>query len=49
MSIREKDTFINSMKITEIPSIRYDSYKLENYTCVNSNGVHAMFGIPYNF
>ena len=49
MSIREKDTCINSMKILRFRAFVMILISLKNYTCVNSNGVHAMFDIPYNF
>ena len=36
------------MEINEIFSFRHDFGKREKDTCVNSSGMNAMFGIPYN-
>ena len=36
------------MEINKIFSWRYDFRKQEKDTCVNSSGMNALFGIPYN-
>ena len=47
VSIKEKDTCINSMEINEVLSIRCNLHKCEKGTCVNISGMNAMFDITY--
>ena len=49
ISIREKDTSINSLEINKILSIRYHFDRGKKDTCVNSSGMKVMFDIPCDF
>lgn len=45
LTLRKRDTYINSTEINEILSIHFDKH--EKNTCGNISGMNAMFDIPY--